>query len=580
MLIRRKRETRSSNSSVKSKHNENGHVSNDSKSPKQENVLTKSKRRATALNNLVRFKYEENGYDISDDSEVPQNRKILHRWKRRSYTSYHLIASDHDKNKGNTSDDGKLLNMENVSSRLKRRMKALNSAAVGCNHNETKDVSGDAENPKKENVPSRRKNRMKMCINSDGSKYDQNESHVTDDGKSPEKENVLKRRERGTETYNLIASEYDETDKTVIVSDVGYPSKNESEMTGMSKHHEYYDDVDDNDDIFYTTPKRSLLYKKEKEKTDNSCNENCTSLKSSRNNGHKSVRNSSSQSTLTRNVFRNSLKHSLKSVVWKNENVVDKDNSSDEKSAEIDLLTDSHRQQSSGDIIEKNHSSHKSDDNMHKMKMDSKLMESSRTETRKVSSVGSEHTENEEDMADDDDIFYKTPRRSSLYGKERGRVSSICGNENHTSLKSNKANKNNSSQDLSNRNTNMSRESDTCLFNSVTFRNENRADKDSSSDISSADIEDILTDSNRRQFSGDIMEKIGSCNKSGDIHKIHMESKFMKSSRTETQKDSSTSSEHPENEEKVMEHEDEDDDDDIFCYRTRKQSLPCRKEKK
>jgi hypothetical protein len=116
----------------------------------------------------------------------------------------------------------------------------------------------------------------------------------------------------------------------------------------------------------------------------------------------------------------------------------------------------------------------------------------------------------------------------------------------------------------------------------VVFKNENVADRDSSSDKSSAGIEDILTDSHRRQFSGDIMEKIGSSNRCVDIHKIDMESKLMKDSRTETQKVNSTSSEHPDNEEKVMEHKEgnEDDDDDIFYYKTRKQSLLCRKEKK
>jgi hypothetical protein len=238
---------------------------------------------------------------------------------------------------------------------------------------------------------------------------------------------------------------------------------------------------------------------------------------------------------------------------------------------------DSHRQQFSGDIMEKVHSSHESDDNIHKMKKDSKLMKSSRTETRMVSSVGSEHTENEEEIADDDDddIFYKTPRRSLLYEKERGRMSGICDNENLTCLKSNNANKNNSSQNLSSRNNNISRESHTCFFNSVIFKNENTADKDSSSDKSSAGIEDILTHSHRRQFSGDIMEKIGSSNKSGD--RIDMKSRIRKSSRTETQKDNSASSEHPENEEKVIEHG-EDVDDDIFYYRTRKKSLPCGKE--
>jgi hypothetical protein len=570
MLTRRKRETRSSNKSVRSKHDENDHVSNDSKSPKQGNVSTRSKRRATASNNSVGCKHDENECDLSGDGENPKNGNILHRWKSKSDISYHLIASDHGKNKSNVTDDDKHLNNENVLTRLKKRTKALNSS-VRSKHNETEDVSGDGENPNKENVSSR-KNRTKMCISSDRSEYDQNEGHITDDGKSPKKENMLKRRERGTETYHLIASEYDRTDNTVFVTDV--ISKNESvfttaKMTGMPKH--------DEDDIFYTTPQRSLLYKKEKGKTDNSCNENCTLLKSSGSKKYKNVMNNSSQSMLTRNnVSTESLKHSIKSMVSKNENIQDSGNSSDEKSTGIDLLTDSHKHQFSGDVMEKIHSSSdKSDDNNHKMK-------SGRTEVIKVSSIGSEHSENEEEIADDDDdddIFYKTPRKSLFYEKERGRMSNICGNENVTCLKSNETNKNSSSQNLSSRN-NMSRESHKCSVNSVVFRNENIADKDSSSDRSSAGIEDLLTDSHRQQFSGDIMENIHSSDTADYIHKINMKSKLMKSSKTETQEDNSSSSEHLENEEKVMEHDDDDDDDDIFYYRTHKQSIPCRKGKK
>jgi hypothetical protein len=579
MLTRMKRETRSSHNLVRSKRDENGHAINDRKSLKQENVLTKSKRKATALKHLVGSKREENGYNISDDSDNQKNGNILHRLRRRSDPSYRLIASDHDKSESCVSDDGELLHMENILTRLKRQIKSSNSS-----ENISEDVSGDGENPVKENVPSRRKSRMQICSSSDGSKYDQNGGHIADDGKSPEKENVFKRRERGTETYHLIASGYDKSD-TVFISDAGYTSKNKSmfitgEITGMSKHYGH-------DDMFCTPHKPSLLCKKEKRKTNNSFNESCTSLKSSRTNKYKSVTNNSSQNMWTRNKApRVSFQHSIKATVCRNENTINSDNSSCGKSAGNDFLTDSHGQQFSGDMLQKINSSQESDGNIHKT--DSKLMKGSsssladschgvellsRTKTRKVSLVESEHTETEE--GDDDDIFYKTPRRSLFCGKEMGRISSICGNESLSCFKSDKANKNNSSQNLSSRN-NISRESQACSRNSLVFKNENASDEVSSGDKISAGIEDILTDSYKQQFSSDALEEIGgssSNNKSGDIHKTDMESSLMKNSRTETQKGNSTFLEHLE--EKLLEHE----EDDIFYYRAPKQSLPYRKEK-
>jgi hypothetical protein len=406
LLRRMKRETRSSHNAARSKRDENGRARNGRKSAKQENVLTTSRRKATALKHSV-------GSNVSDDSGDQNNGNILHR-QRRSDPSHCSTASDHEKSESYISDGSGLQKVENILTRLKKQMKSSNSS-FGSKHNITEDVSGDGENPNKESFPSRRKNRMKMRTSSDGSKYVQNGGHIADDGKSPEKENVLKSRERGTETHRLRASGHDDT---LFVSDVGYTSKNESvfitgEIRRMPKRHKY-------DRTFNTSHKRSLPCKKDKRKTNNIFNENRTSLKSSRSNKRKCVMNSSSHNKSTRsNVPRESPKHSVTSVVCRNGSTV----SSDEKSAGSGYLADSHRQQFSADITQKL-SSHGSGGNIHKM--DSKLMKTSGTKT------GSEHTETEEELDDDDDdddIFYITPRRSSLREKETGRQSSFCGNK-------------------------------------------------------------------------------------------------------------------------------------------------------
>jgi hypothetical protein len=578
-----KRKTTSSHNSVQSKHDENCHADDDSNSSNQETVLTTSK-------SLAGSKHKQHGYNISDDREASKSGTILPKQKGSLDPLYRLIASGYDENSGSISDDGELLNKENVLTTLQRQMRS-SKRLVGSKPI----VTEGGKNCKMESVPSRRKSGTETGITFGRSKYERNGGHRADDGKSTEKENVLKSRQRETERNHLIASGYDKADYTLFVSDVGYASKDESvfstaEITGMPKHREYeYDgDVDDDDDDSYTFPKRSLFCKKDV-KTGNSCNEKCVSLNSVRSNKYKRVMSNSSQSMLTRNsVPRGSLEHSIKSVVCKNENIITSHNSSDDNLAGIDSLTHSHRQKFSGNIMQKINSSHESDEDI--QKMDSKLMKN-RTETRNISLIEFEHIKNEEEIPDDDDdddddIFYKTPRRSLLCEMEGGRMSSVCANETltcfKTNTKTNKPNKNKSSQNLSSRD-NTARESHTGSFNVLTFKNKNTGDRSSISDKSFAGFQDILTGRHRLQFSVNAMEKIGCSNKSGDIHKTDMKSNLMQSSRTETQRDSSASLEHLE--EKVLEHEeeddddDDDDDDDIFYYRIPKQSVSCRKGK-
>jgi hypothetical protein len=597
VVTRRKTGKEMPNDSYGSKHDENKDgVTDDGKNSEKENVLTRRKRGTKASNSSAGLKHDEDEDGIIDNGETPNKENVVTRKKTGKGMSDDSYGSKHDGNEDGITGDDKNAKKEIVLTRRKRGRKASNSS-VGLKHEGG--ITNDGIHPEKENIFTRKTSGTNASNNSGGLKHD--EDGLTDDGKSPNKENVLFRRKRGTKaSNNSVGSKHDEdgvTDngESSIVTEAVFTDSHrqpfsaavmekvasndkshednihrlemESKLMKSSRaemrkvpltesEHLQNEEETDDDDIFYKTPKRSLFYEKENETIGNICgNENLTSLTSSKTDEHESFRNKSSQSTLTRsNISRESLKCLVKPVVFESENNVDDDFNSNESSLGTeDVFTHSYRQQFTAGVMKKIASCDISDDNIHRLKIKSKLMKNSRTEIRKVPLSGSEHLEKEEEVEeededdDDDDIFYKTPKHSLFYAKEKG--SNICGSENLTSLTSSKTNmhksfKNISSQSTVNRNT-VSRESLKYVRKPVIFE---------SSDESSSGIESVFMDSYRQQFSASVMEKIHD-----GIHRQEMESKVMKRNRAETQKDHLATS---------KQLEDDDDDDDIFFVKT------------
>jgi hypothetical protein len=562
LTIRRK-VTRSSNHSISSGCAEyEDDKADDGETTRKGFVLTTRKRKLKTSNHLTESSCAKN------DSDNPTKVNVLTRVKSGTATS-NQINSEHGEN-GDIADGdicifsddggggGGSLEKENVSSKWKRGTK-LSDHLTGSDDDKTEYCITDDENPNKENVLTRRKRGTKASNNAVGSKHVENEDDTSNDGENPTKKSVLHKRERQTKTSNHFFS--------------SRPDRNESVFTrGRPNHSE------NEDKRFYKTHKCSLFDVKGKETTGNICDkENFTSPKLNKTNKIKS----SSQSMLTRSsIARESLKCLVRPAVFENENIVESHYSSDESSIGIEnLFTDFYRKQFSGDVMGKGARREKSD-NIHRLKMKYKL-KSSRGETRMVPSAGSEHLKIERELSDDD-IFYKTPRHSVFREKEKERMGKICGNENVTSQKSSKTNKyksfkNNSSHSTLPRN-NISREALRHSVKPVVFENKNTVDSDYSSHESSIEIEELLTDSYRQQFSEDVMEKVASSDKS-DNTRLKMESE-LKSSSAETQKSHLTISKCFENEKQVMGHDDDDDDnDDIFYYKNRKQSS-CNEKRK
>jgi hypothetical protein len=149
--------------------------------------------------------------------------------------------------------------------------------------------------------------------------------------------------------------------------DHSFTSKHPGNEEEIMQHDDDNDDDDSDNSIFYKTPKHSWF--NGKETAAKSCgNRNSTSVKSNRSNTYASVSSSHSQMLLTRsNVTRKPRRRSVKPASFENEGTVNNVfvSSSDETSTGIeDLLTDSYRQQISGDVRKQSPSDDKSDNNI------------------------------------------------------------------------------------------------------------------------------------------------------------------------------------------------------------------------
>jgi hypothetical protein len=541
----------------------------DGKNTRKEFVLTERKRKLETSNHLTESSYSKNY------GENPTKGNVLTRVKSGTATS-NQICSEHGENRdiadmhilSDGNGGGGSLEKETVSPKWKWGTK-LSNHLLGSDNDKTEyHIRQDDEDSNKRNVLTRRKRGMKASNNSVGSKHVENENDITNNGENPKKRSVFHKKERQTKTSShYTGSEPDRnedvTRDVLVLNDQDNTSENESVFTGGRRRTgrpNHY--VNEDYDVFYKTHKHSLFYEKGKD----IYKEYVTTPKLSQTNKIKSFKNNSSQSMLNRNsISKDAVKCLVKPTVLENESTAQESRSYESAIGTENLLIDSYRQNFSEDVLEKGASSDKSDDNIHRLKMECNL-KSRTAETRSVPSAGSDHLKSERELSDDD-IFYKTPKHSLF-----------CEKGNFSSQKSSKTNKyksfkNNSTQSIS-------KEALKCLVKPTVLEKESITQKESRRYESSVGTGNLFTDSYRKNFSGDIMEKGASSDKSDDNIRLKMESK-LESRSTETWKDHLPSSGHHEKEQ-VMGHDhyhDDDDNDDIFYYRKYKQSSCYEKEK-
>jgi hypothetical protein len=530
----------------------------DGKNTRKEFVLTERKRKLETSNHLTESSYCKNY------GENPTKGNVLTRVKSGTATS-NQICSEHGENRdiadmhilNDGNGGGGSLEKETVSPKWKWGTKSSNHLLGSDNDKTEYHIRQDDEDSNKRNVLTRRKRGIKASNNSVGSKHVENENDVTNNGENPKKRSVFHKKERQTKTSShYTGSEPDRnedvTRDVLVLNDQGNTSENESVFTGGRRRTgrpNHY--VNEDYDVFYKTHKHSLFYEKGKD----IYKEYVNTPKLSQTNKIKSFKNNSSQSMLNRNSISNdAVKCLVKPTVLENESTAQESRSYESAIGTENLLIDSYRQNFSEDVLEKGASSDKSDDNIHRLKMECNL-KSRTVETRAVPSAGSDHLKSEREVSDDD-IFYKTPKHSLF-----------CEKGHFSSQKSSKTNKyksfkNNSTQSIS-------KEALKCLVKPTVLENESTA-QESRSYESAIGTENLLIHSYRQNFSEDVMEKGASSDKSDDnIHRLKMECN-LKSRTAETRLVPSAGSEHPKSERELS------DDDDIF-YKTPKHSLFCEK---
>jgi hypothetical protein len=276
-------------------------------------------------------------------------------------------------------------------------------------------------------------------------------------------------------------------------------------------------------DILYTPAKRILFYEKKERRLDNVYyTENITCQMSGKSFNGKSSQNMSR----IINVSRESIECSAVSVVCEAGNTVDTVFSHEEMPTGIE----SHRKQFSGDTIEETRSHNKSDRGIHNMNR-------TRTKKERDHSFTSKHPGNEEEIIhhdfgiggddDDDSIFHQTLSHSWFNDKEK--ADNTCGNRNSTSLKSDRSNTHTSvlsshSQMLLTRSP-ITQKPPPRSVKPVSFVSEGMEDNGSSSDGTSTGIEDLLTDSYRRQISGNVTKQSTSDDNSDNTIHIQVQHK-------------------------------------------------------
>jgi len=561
--------------------NEN-RMTDDGECPDSENHLSRSKRRAELHKNSVRSKNSENEDDITDNMRDINKRNVLNRKDRgTATTSYHLIDSEHTTNEDVTdkvlfSDDGNGSKKENIFNRRKRTGTPEHHEISDDNDNNDDDSifcktpkqSWFSEKEIRDNTcGNRNSTSLKASRSNTHASVPRSHSHMlltrSNSTREPRQHSVKPMSFENESTVDNVSSS-DETSAGIevlltdsyrqkISGDVmkQFPRRDESvdRLCRMKTERkltkkrsaetrnclptgaEFLENKKDLAyDIFYTPAKQLFNEKKKEGRLSNIYHtENTTCEKSG-----KSFNSNSSQNKSSRNkVSRESVECSVEPVVCEAVNTVDTVVSCEEMPKGIE----SYRKQFSENVKEINGSHNKSDSDICKMN-------STRTKKQRDQSFTSKRPGNEEEImqhhhhGDDDDddsddsIFYKTPKHSWFNEKEKRDMS--CGNRNSTSVKSNRSNTHASvpssrSQMLTR--SNITRELRRHSVKPMSFENESMVDNVSSSDETSTGIEDLLTDSYRRQVSGNVTKLSPSDDKSDN--NIHVKVQKQRRRRTD-----------------------------------------------
>ena len=559
---------------IASDHGKNeNQTTDDGKCPDSENHLTRSKRGVKLHNNSVKSKNSENEDDIRDNMRDINKRNVLNRRDMgTATTSYHLIDSEHTTNEDITdkmvlfNDDGNDSKKENVFNRRKRTGTSKHREINDDNDNNEDDsivykppkhswfsekeiTDNTCGNRNSTSVKASRSN-THASVPSSHSQMLLTRSNVT---RKPRQQsvkpvsfesegsvnNVSSSDETSTGIEDLLTDSYRRKISGDVMKQfprraesVDRPCRMKTELKLMKKRSaetreclptgeellENEKDVAYN--IFYTAAKHLLFNKKKMEGRLSNIyhTENITCEKSG-----KSFNSNSSQNMSSRNnVSRESVECSVEPVVCEAVNTVDTVVSCEEMPKGIKFC----RKQFSGNVKEETGSHNKSDSDVRKMN-------SMRTKKQRDQSFTSKHPGNEEEIMQhhhdgggdyddsDDSIFYKTPKHSWFNEKEK--TDKSCGNRNSTTVKSNRSNTyasvpSSHSQILLTR-SNVTRKPRQCSVKPASFENEGTMNNVSSSDETSTGIEDLLTDSYRRQMSGNVTKQSPSDDKSdNNIH--------------------------------------------------------------
>ena len=557
--------------------NENQMI-DDGKCSDSENHLTRSKRGVKLHKNSVRSKSSETEDDITDNMRDINKRSVLNRRDRGpATTSYHFIDSEHTTNENVTykkvlfSDDGNDSKKENNFNRRNRTGTSKHHEINDDNDNNDDDSifcktpkhSWYSEKEITDNAcGNRNSTSLKASTSNTQASVPTNHSQMlltrsnitrkprqhlvkpVSFGNKSMVNNVSSSDETSTGIEDLLTDSYRRKISGDMIKQfprrdesVDRPCRMKTEPKLMKKRSaetreclptgaEFLENEKDIAyDIFYTPAKHLLFNEKKKEgrlsniyHTENiTCEKSCKSFNS----------NSSQNMSSRNNVSRESVECSVEPVACETVNTVDTVVSCEEMPKGVE----SYRKQFSGNVKEETRSHNKSDNDIHKMN-------STRTKKQRDQSFTSKHPGNEEEImqhhddggGDDDDdddsddsIFYKTPKHS--WFNEKKRTDKSCGNRNYTSVKSNRSKTHpsvpSSHSHMSLTRSNVTRKPRQCSVKPASFKNEGTVNNVSvsSSDETSTGIEDLLTDSYRRQVSGNVPKLSPSDDKSdNNIH--------------------------------------------------------------
>ena len=519
--------------------NEN-QMTDDGKFPDRENHLTRSKR-GVKVHNSVRSMNSEKEDSKTDNMRDTYKRNVLNKGDRGTATSScRLIDSEHITNEGVTdkkvlcSDDGNDSKKENIFKRRKRTGTPKHHEINDDNDSNNDDDCTFFKTPKHSWLSEKEKTDI-TCGNRNSTSLKASRSNtpaiVTDShSQMLTRSNITQKFHRrsvkpvrfGNEGTVSNVSSSDEM--STGIEDLFTDSYRRKISGDVMKQFLRRDKSDDSlcrmtqpklmkkrrEEIRECLPTGAELLGNEKTKEGRLGNvyhtENVTREKS----GISFNSNSSHDMSSRNNVSRESLICSAVPVVCEAGNTVDTVVSCEETPKGIE----SYRKKFAGDVMEETESHNRSDGDFHKMN-------SKRTKKQRDQSFTSKHPGNEDkimqhhhhdgggdDNDSDDRIFFKTPKHSWFSEKEKTDIT--CGNRNSTSLKASRSNTpaivtNNHSQMLTR--SNITQKSRRRSVKPVRFGNEGTVNNVSSSDEMSTGIEDLFTDSYRRQISRNVTKQ-------------------------------------------------------------------------